>query len=134
MKTLINMEFRIEEQEGRESLMREIMTSGIKDCAKENQHYLDLIEITELKQMTTVELLKSSKEVSCQGFLWNTFEVISQNNDPKLDASIIWSSIILKKEKMISQSNLRWVQAMWEHFQENSSQTRRLEIRVTNAI
>ena len=34
------------------------MTSGIKDCAKENQHYLDLLELNKLKQMTTVELVK----------------------------------------------------------------------------
>ena len=34
-----------------------------------------------------------------QGFLWNTFKVISQNNDQNLDASIIWSSIILKMGK-----------------------------------
>ena len=52
------MEFLIKAQEDRESLMREIMISGINDCAKENQHYFDLLEITKLKQMTTVELVK----------------------------------------------------------------------------
>ena len=52
------MEFLIEEQEDRELIMREIMKSGIKVCSEENQHYLDLLEITKLKQMTTVELVK----------------------------------------------------------------------------
>ena len=34
------------------------MKSGIKDCSKENHHYLDLLEIIKLKQMAIVELVK----------------------------------------------------------------------------
>ena len=52
------MELLIEDQEDHESLMKKITRPGIKDWAKENHQYIELLEITKLKQMTTMEQIE----------------------------------------------------------------------------
>ena len=61
IKTLIFMNFENEENKEYEWLVQNATKPGIKDWAKENSQYLELLELTKVKWMTQAEQINILK-------------------------------------------------------------------------